>query len=315
LPINELVGWSTIKNIFNHTGGFRILEEAVAIDTLHLIISKLHRDGLILQYKFDKAFQELEDDGTIDRIVKEHLRAIHEPGERMKIKLVTGNEYAPFTDQKLPNRGMITEIMEKVFEKLGLQSDIGFLGWKDGYDKTKNGQFDGTFPYVRTPERMADYHYSRPLFEILTRWFVKKDANIKGGKPEDLRGLVCCKSEGYNLSDIQTYLDRKLIRLENPWPKNLGDCFKLLKQGKVDLVPINELVGFKTINDIYGSPQDFRMLEEAVAIDTLHFIVPKSRKDARALVRKFDRVLDEIENDGTLDEIVKRHLKRHYGSN
>ncbi len=64
------------------------------------------------------------------------------------VRLVTGDDYRPFTDQALPQGGMITEIVDHVFQKMGYQAEIEFHSWSRGYTLSEEGAFLGTFPYV-----------------------------------------------------------------------------------------------------------------------------------------------------------------------
>ncbi len=43
------------------------------------------------------------------------------------IPIVTGNKFAPFTDEKLPNGGLATEIIKTTFNELGHETKIKFL--------------------------------------------------------------------------------------------------------------------------------------------------------------------------------------------
>ncbi len=72
------------------------------------------------------------------------------------VRLVTGNDYKPFTDQSLPQGGMITAIVNQIFIKMGYIPEIEFLSLSRGYSLSSRGAVLGTFPYVKTPERLAE---------------------------------------------------------------------------------------------------------------------------------------------------------------
>ena len=82
------------------------------------------------------------------------------------VQLVTGDDYAPFTDRELPQGGMLTELVQQALLQAGHQPKLSWLPWKRGYQATLRGQFDVTFPYLKTAEREADYLFSAPLYEI-----------------------------------------------------------------------------------------------------------------------------------------------------
>lgn len=67
--------------------------------------------------------------------------------------LVTGEDYPPFADPRLPGGGLATILVRQVVAALGATARVDFLPWRRGYEDTLRGRYDGTFPYVRTPER------------------------------------------------------------------------------------------------------------------------------------------------------------------
>jgi polar amino acid transport system substrate-binding protein len=222
------------------------------------------------------------------------------------IRLVTGNSYSPFTDQSLPNDGMITEIVVKTFKEMGERTEIEFWSWDYGFNATLEGEFVATFPYLKNEERMKKWYYSEPLFNILILCFVKKNSSIKYDAPEDFQGLTFCRPEGYYMHDLQSLLDNGIISIKRP--KKIETCFHLLKQGEVDAVPVNEFVGKEVVKREFGSAEYFDTLEKAISEDTLHLILPKDNPENLHLLHKFDQVVKKMKKDGTLQKIIKRHL-------
>jgi len=221
------------------------------------------------------------------------------------IKLVTGNKYAPFSDEKLPRGGMITEIVNEVFKGMGKETSIDFWSWKYGYDATLAGEFVATFPYLKNEERTKLFYYSKPLYDIMILPFVKKNSSIKYNKLDDLKGLSVCRPEGYYIHDIQPLIDKDAIDLKRP--EDLDDCFKMLVNGTVDVVPANE---FSAKSEIHKLKLDdkIKALETPVSVDTLHIIFPKKRPGARMLQYKFDQQVIKLEESGRLEKIKTNHL-------
>ncbi len=222
------------------------------------------------------------------------------------VRLVTGDDYKPFTDQALPQGGMITEIFDRVFGKMGYQAEIEFHTWSRGYSLSEEGVFLGTFPYVKTSERMEAFHFSDPIYIITTLFFVRKDADISFVHDFDIRGLTVCKPLGYNLTDIQGFMDQVLIEVRRP--NTLESCFRMLLRGRVDLVPINEHVGWRIARRIADQEDDFRVLERPILEDGLHFIVTRKNPQGLNIVERFNAILRQMRDEGTLKAIVDRHM-------
>ncbi len=222
------------------------------------------------------------------------------------LELVTG-EYSPYISQQLPRRGLITEIVEEAFRIQGYQTQIQLLPWKRGYDLAKGGEFFGTFPYVKTPERARDFVYSEPVFTIRNMLFVQREAPHRFRRDDDLRGLVVCKALGYRTNDIADLLEAGILTLQRV--PALENCFKMLRRGRVDLVPIDSPIGWQHINDLYGESgvEWFRTLEEPIDTVPLHLMVARDHPHVEDVLAVFNAGLAQLAVSGALQEIYNRH--------
>jgi polar amino acid transport system substrate-binding protein len=223
------------------------------------------------------------------------------------ITLVTGNNYAPFTDQKLPNRGMTTEIVELAFQEAGFKPIIEFRPWKRGYEETKKGRFAATFPYIKTEERLRDFYYSDPINTVHTRIFVVKDSPIQ--QIEDLRGRRLCVPLGYAVSKRFAELIQKDIDYEDSSPTNLPRCLKMMLLGRKDFFIINEITGWMTIQKTFSTKERFRTLDTIFEEETHHLIVSKAYPNAINILNQFNQGLASLKRKGALTQIINRHLK------
>jgi polar amino acid transport system substrate-binding protein len=70
------------------------------------------------------------------------------PAQAATLDIVTGNDFAPYADEKLPNGGFATDLVREVIKKIGTETNIRFLPWKRGYELTTSGETLATFPYA-----------------------------------------------------------------------------------------------------------------------------------------------------------------------
>ena len=231
------------------------------------------------------------------------------PKHKTTYKLVTGNKYQPFSDETLPKGGMITEIVNAVFQEMNKKVDIEFWSWKYGYDATLEGEFAATFPYLKNEERKKIYYYSTPLYEMLILPFVKKDSPIKFNTLNDLKGLTLCRPEGYYIHDIKSLIDSDSIDLKRP--KELEGCFQMLAKGRVDVVPVNEFSGKAEVHRL-NLDNEIKTLDKPISAETLHIIFPKNNPGSRMLQYKFDLQVAKFEKSGKLDIIKRKHLDKFF---
>ena len=224
------------------------------------------------------------------------------------LKLVTGNDYAPFSDETLPNRGMATELVELVVQEMGHASDIRFLPWKRGYAATIRGEFVATFPYIRTAEREQDYLFSDPLNHVATRVFVAHDSTLRYQTVQDLVGKTACNTLGssHPKSLEKLMLEGKVARQS---PRDLSSCFGMLRLGRVDFVAINDLTGWGVIRKTYGSHEGFKAIGPPVEMVGQHLMVPRGNPLAEKFLATFNQAMASLEKRGLLKEVRDRHLK------
>ena len=223
------------------------------------------------------------------------------------IHLVTGNNYPPFTDESLPQRGMITEIVDLAFREVGYQAIITFRPWKRGYEETKKGVFVGTFPYIKTEERQQEFYYSQPINTVYTRIFVTKESSIK--RIEDLPGQRICIPLGYGVSKEFDEMLRKNSFKHEVNPVDLEGCLHMMLSGRKDFFIINEINGWMTIQNTFQTKEHFRALDTIFEEETHHLIVPKTHPDGEKMLELFNRGLERMRQKGRLQEIISKHLK------
>lgn len=81
-----------------------------------------------------------------------------------KVAFSTG-EWAPYSGEKLPGQGLVTEIVNAGAKKAGLVPEYSWVGdaWLRCEEAVKTGTAFATFPYSKTDERVKLYDYSDPL--------------------------------------------------------------------------------------------------------------------------------------------------------
>lgn len=221
------------------------------------------------------------------------------------IKLVTGDQYPPFTGKKLLNRGVATDIIEAAFKGMkGVSSvDIAFQPWKRGYDSTLKGQYFATFPYLKTPEREKDFLFSEAVFTTNTVAFVAKGSTLS---VDNLKGTTACLPLGYTASAIQHLIDDKTVRLTRA--KQLENCFQKLKAGRADFVPLSRLVGIAFINDNKKLDlKDFDSLAKPFTTGGLFLMASKNYPDVQTYLDEFNKQIKTMKDSGSYNEIMKKH--------
>lgn len=222
------------------------------------------------------------------------------------VRLVTGNNYSPFSDEGLPEGGMITEVVQRVFAEMGQDTELTFAPWSRGYRAMLQGEFDATFPYVESSERREDVYFSEPLYTVEGRVFVRADSSLTSLDQADGRRM--CVPLGYAVSaNVQAQLG-DVVYLEER-PPTMTHCFQMLDRDRVDMIAVNLLQGQRIARKDLSPPVAVRMLDEVLTQSDQHLVVARDHPEAQAFLDAFDQALLRLRENGVIESIENRHLE------
>jgi polar amino acid transport system substrate-binding protein len=237
------------------------------------------------------------------------------------IKLLTGSNYAPFTDQEWLGGGMFTELVNAAFEEA--PSHLPFsITWENDWSKhlyplLDDKTFDMGFPWARpnceedpTNERCSGFHFSEPVFDVLELLYVKADSDLTFFEDSDLHGKSICRPKGYFTHDLEEngrlWLTKDLITLVQP--ETPANCFEMLEAGEVDFAAASEFLG-PSVTAKMGKQDAFKSLERALSSSGLHVIISKRHWRGTTNLYRFNAGLEQLKKTPRYQEIVDRHWK------
>ena len=223
------------------------------------------------------------------------------------IKLVTGNDYKPFTDESLPEGGLSTATVRAVYAHLGKDVSVAFVPWKRGYRAVLEGEYAATFPYVKTSKRQEDYRFSDPIFTTRNKPLVSAESDITADSVEDLKGTAYCQPNAYAPPDILKKMQAEGTLKRNA-PANMTLCMRMLKRGRIDFIPVNNVQGPATARDVFGSTDPVRFLDITLTKTHNYVIFPRNAEGTAEAVARFNKGLAAIRDNGVYKSIVDRFL-------
>ncbi|MEL6549140.1 MAG: transporter substrate-binding domain-containing protein [Pseudomonadota bacterium] len=236
-----------------------------------------------------------------------------------EIRLLTGSNFAPFTDRDWPLEGMVTELVAAALEEA--PDAVSFsIDWNDHWSAhvaaLEGAEFDMGFPWARPDcAAMADhphcvaFHFSAPVVELLSLLFVAEGSDLVFDEEEDLHGKTLCRPAGLATFDLDTaerrWLTQGLVALETP--ATARDCFDLLSAGAVDAVALNEFTGWTTLTEM-GLRGAVAPLPRPLGVEGLHVVIPKRHWRGTTHLYRINAGLARLKESARYDEIVSRHL-------
>lgn len=220
-------------------------------------------------------------------------------------EIVTGNDYAPYSDEKLPEGGFATDLVRTVLTNLGDAPRLRFLPWKRGYQMTAAGEALATFPYVRNPDREAEMLFSDALYFDLSRIVFNKAAPIAYDGMASLKGKTLCNPTGYVVyPEIKAALDAKDLRAQEP--NDMPACLKFLDVGRADFIISSLPVIRATAGDL-GLTEKIGFAETPFKENASYLIVGKKTAGGAAFLQTFNAGLAAYKATPAYAALVKKH--------
>ncbi|MEM8576297.1 MAG: transporter substrate-binding domain-containing protein [Pseudomonadota bacterium] len=237
-----------------------------------------------------------------------------------EMKLITGGNYAPFTDRDWPGQGMLTELVNAALETTDAPVSYS-ITWEDDWSKhlfpmLDSKEFDMGFPWFRpdcagnpSHERCANFHFSEPLVDLVILLFTRADAQFAFDSDADIEGKTLCRPAGYFTHDLdrqdRKWLSRGVIELTQPATPQ--ECFELLMQGAVDAVAMNEFTGVTKMFEM-GLTETVVPLSRPLSVEGLHVLISKRHWRGTTHLYRFNAGLAKLKQSDRYNEIVSRHL-------
>jgi len=231
------------------------------------------------------------------------------------VKLATGNEYPPFSDEKLKEGGLFTQIVKTVLKSANINSTIEFVPWKRAETLTETGEFMAAFPYMKTVEREKNYQFSDPVYAIEAKIIVNKNSSIKFdkiGEIEGLKGKTFCKPKGYGLEKFIEELVNKKYITQTRTPADMKGCILLLDRNEVDFVPDAPVITYQIMSEAKVPKENFKVLAPTIQETDLRLMITKKKTDVQGnntveFVKKFNDSLAKLKSDGTIEKLANNY--------
>lgn len=231
------------------------------------------------------------------------------------ISIGATKSFAPFCQSNLYNGGMLTDIVNTVYSRMGKRTDISYVPNNQLRGVTFNGRTEVSYPLTMNTNDKMLFLFSEPLYTTLTVFFANKDSeveNMKKTMQKRMRKgkyskLIVAIPVGFNSDNLMKYYEDKYIVLKPM--KSFEDCFKAMKEGRVDLVAAPQITGLVTIqNSAELSRADFKILEKSIESTTLHLVVSKEHPNAEAIIKEFNEVFEAAKAEGEISKVVDTHI-------
>lgn len=239
------------------------------------------------------------------------------------IELLTNMDYPPYIDATLPGGGLHTEIIREAYRAVGLELKVRVMPWKRISRELADGRALGSFSWAATKDRRSKFIVSRPVFYsdavIFTRLADFKTLADIDRRAQEGKSTIMCRPLGWTVPSFVADMEARGV-LRTTQPARLRSCFELMLAGRADFVDVPTLAAWHELQAMISESGEPEAVRAAIHVEygsdadggASHILFVKSEAGERASVR-YSEGLDIIARNGTLVEIVDRHIAAYPG--
>lgn len=226
------------------------------------------------------------------------------PKEKAILRVGTGAEYPPFSFQEGDQFGGVDmDICRRIAEKLDMDIQFFKYDFNPMFAALLSNKIDiAASALTITEERLKTMDFSPSYYTANQVLIAKKDAQTRIDKLEDLGSFTVGT---LNNTTGHIYMDEHLIDRDlmpkkhlKLYPTNI-DAINDLLAGKLDLVVIDDSAALGYAKQI--------PIKVVFTIET-HEKYGLAMQKGKALNEKINKALEQMINDGEVQEILNRHM-------
>lgn len=210
------------------------------------------------------------------------------------------NAYTPFNfiDDNGDAVGFDYDIWNEICERLNCTAEFVEAGWPAVIQETGQGVYDTAADGISiTDERKEVVAFSQPYMTTIQRYMVRADEDRFSSAEEfeagDFRLGTQVGTTNYELG-VELVGEGRIDAYDQ-----FGVAVEALIQGDVDAVIIDDVAGQGYVG---VNADETKLLDDDLQSDPLGFIYPKDSD----LIDPVNAVLDEMDEDGTLEALIKK---------
>ncbi|MFV3129433.1 substrate-binding periplasmic protein [Niveispirillum sp. KHB5.9] len=231
------------------------------------------------------------------------LPALSAGAERAPLKLVTGSDYAPYVDDRLPGGGPITQLVRQVFTRIGHPVTLTIEPWRRGYEGLLAHRYDASFPYIRTEQRTREMLFSDPIVAVRQHLVVAIGNEQAAMATGWMKGRRVCAAVGYGLPPWLDMLIQQgdVLRVT---PTQQRSCLSMIVAGRADFMVEDDRIATARRAEAAEREKLATVPGPAASEATLHLIVARDHPDAQQILDGFNQGLAQLRADGIVPDLL-----------
>lgn len=200
-----------------------------------------------------------------------------------------------------PTGGLAVDLVNTIFNKLGVKTDMMLCPWKRWLKQIEVGSSDALMLLGYSPEREKYLVYSDPIIVVRDLIWFHKNNSPKWNQLADLKHLKFGRTRGFQYgSEFEDAVIKNSISIEEV--ESDKQNFIKLKLGRIDAFVANEITAaeiFRQIPELKESiVSSFKPLKEGPM-----YMGFSKKSPAVKLIPYVNKVIKQYQSDGTIKKI------------
>jgi polar amino acid transport system substrate-binding protein len=218
---------------------------------------------------------------------------------------LTNGEWPPYLGEQLPHYGVASRIVSEAFAHEGIEVQWEFYPWARALHLAEKGQRDGSAVWLYSPEREQSFYISDPVVESGHQFFHRKSRHFDWQTIDDLAGLRICVTIGYDYGQAFQTAEAE-GRLQTRRVTSDEVCFRQLLAGRVDLFPIDKVVGYAMLYAHFSNADRAQLSvhHRPLRSDPLHLLLSRKVAENAERIRRFNLGLTKLRQNGRVAQYL-----------
>lgn len=221
--------------------------------------------------------------------------------------VVVADEWPPFSGASLHEKGLAPHVINTVLSRAGYQVETRILPWARIMQMAKDNNVEVVGSLFYSGEMAAHVKYAEPFYGTEVRLVRRIGSGHKYVTVSDLEPLSIAVGAGFLYQDefdSADYLNKVEVT-------TTLQAMRMVAAGRVDLTLDSvDVLDYTIKHDDPSLSEKIEIVPGAIVTQKIHMAVGKNTPNRDEIIADFNRVLSEMRNDGSLDEILRVHIER-----
>jgi len=221
-----------------------------------------------------------------------------------RVLTVVADEWPPFSGENLPNRGISLDVISAVLTRAGYEVQTSVLPWARIMSMASEDKVEIVGSLFYDPAMTDHVTYAEPFFSTDVRLVAPTGSAIEYTSVGDLKRYSIAVGAGFLYQDEFDQADY-LNKIE---VTTTLQGMRMVAAGRVDLTLDSEdVVNYTLRHDDPSLAAEIALTPGVLASQDIHMAVGNTIEGRQTIIADFNRVLDEMRADGSLDQLLAAH--------